>query len=400
MPDRITKTQRWLDLIAYLVGRRMPVTVSELMEKVPAYRRKWVGGSDTDRATVRRMFERDKDELRELGVPLESVPQPAAEEWEVQEAYKLATRDFFLPYLKVIGGPGVRAKPVGSSAIGEVELAREALTTSLDALRFAEAVPGFPYAAEARSALRKLALDAPPEAKPSPEVPVLFLDSAGAQDVVQRVRVLSEALLARKRVRFRYHGIQRGVATDRDVAPYGLMFQHGHWYLVGEDALRQDIRVFRVERMEPPSANRQKPKSPDYEIPDNFKLREHLRREPWELGEAGEVVKALVSFRFPSSLWAARNEHGELVREEPDGAAVRAFDVKDVGPFLRWILSLEGDAVILQPPELRQALRADAERVAAAHGSGGGRAPSAPAAGGSGGGRPGRRGPSGEVPGA
>ncbi len=370
MPDRISKTQRWLDLVAYLVGRRLPVSVGELMERVPAYARKWRTGSEKDQASVRRMFERDKDELRALGVPIESVPVPSDESGE-QDAYRLGARDFFLPYLKLVrGARGVREAPVGRAAIGTIELAPEAASAALEALRFAEAVPGFPYTAEARSAMRKLAFDVPAEssAAPGADVPLLFLEDTNRDEIVGRVRTLSEALLARKRVRFRYHGIVRGEATDRDVAGYGLMFQAGHWYLVGHDALRDDIRVFRVERMDAPEPNARAPKSPDYEIPDDFRLRDDLRREAWELGQEGEgTLRALVLFAFPTSLWAERNARGELIEAREDGSAVRAFDVAQVGPFLRWILSLEGDAVVLQPPELRQALRETAVRVAGAH---------------------------------
>ncbi len=377
MPDRISKTQRWLDLVAYLVGRRMPVAVGELMERIPAYARKWRTGEDKDQASVRRMFERDKDELRALGVPIESVPVPGDETGE-QEAYRLGARDFFLPYLKLVRGMrGVREEPVGRAAIGTIEVAPEAAAAALEALRFVEAVPGFPYTAEARSAMRKLAFDVGDTATqatgasalPYPsDVPLLFLDDTNREDIVEHVRTLSEALLARKRVRFRYHGIVRGEATDRDVAGYGLMFQHGHWYLVGHDALRDDIRVFRVERMEAPEPNPRQPKTPDYEIPDDFRLRDHLRREAWELGQEGEgTLRALVLFAFPTSLWAERNARGERIEAREDGSAVRAFDVAQVGPFLRWILSLEGDAVVLQPPELRHALREAAARVAGAH---------------------------------
>ena len=42
VPERIKKVQRWLDLIAYLVGRRLPVSVEELMERLPAYAGDWV----------------------------------------------------------------------------------------------------------------------------------------------------------------------------------------------------------------------------------------------------------------------------------------------------------------------------------------------------------------------
>ncbi len=367
MADRISKTQRWLDLIAYLVGRRMAVTVGELMEKVPAYALKYRTGDETDRESVRRMFERDKKELRRLGVPIESVAIPSDELGE-QQAYRLGARDFFLPYLKLVSGQqGVQAHPAGPSKVTTVELAPEAAEAARDALRFIESVPGFPYAADARSAQRKLALGTGQEATTSPEVPLLVLDDAGAAEIVERVRTLSEALLARKRVLFRYHGIHRGEATDRDVAPYGLMFQHGHWYLVGHDALRDGIRVFRVERMEPP---RQKSASGDaeYEIPGDFRLRDHLGREPWELGQGGEeALKAVVRFEFPTSLWAERNQRGRLVGEESQGAQLRAFDVTQVDPFVRWVLSLEGRALVLEPPELRLAVGETAARGAALH---------------------------------
>ncbi|MCL7974101.1 MAG: hypothetical protein M8835_06040, partial [marine benthic group bacterium] len=57
---RIQKAQRWLDIIAYLVGRRIPATVDEIMEAVPAYAGRWGSENARDRDTVRRMFERDK----------------------------------------------------------------------------------------------------------------------------------------------------------------------------------------------------------------------------------------------------------------------------------------------------------------------------------------------------
>ena len=75
MPENISKVQRWLDLIAYLVGRHFPVPVEELMERLPAYARDFRGGDETARASVRRKFERDKDELRDAGIPIETVPE-------------------------------------------------------------------------------------------------------------------------------------------------------------------------------------------------------------------------------------------------------------------------------------------------------------------------------------
>ena len=69
-----TKLQRWLDLIAFLVGRQLPVTYDELMRGVPAYAREYTQAeTETQQESLRRKFERDKKELRTHGIPLRTV---------------------------------------------------------------------------------------------------------------------------------------------------------------------------------------------------------------------------------------------------------------------------------------------------------------------------------------
>lgn len=373
MPAKITKTQRWLDLIAYLVGRRMAVTVDELMEAVPGYATRWRSENQTTRDTTRRAFERDKDELRELGIPIETVTATYSS-GEQQEAYRLSHADFYLPYLKVVAGAFPRPRGPGATLREtQVELAPESALTAAEALRGVGDLPGFPYAREARSALRKLSLALRREMD-LPPAPTLQVEPPGSAEVSRIVRALSEALLARKRVSFRYHGINRGEATDREVAPYGLFLQHGHWYLVAHDHAREALRVFRVDRMETPTRNPVSPKKPDYEIPSDFRLRDYLGRNAWEIGDDDAGVRALILFHFPASLWAERNGFGELQTTEADGSAVRAFEVRQVDQFVRWLLFLEGDAVVLHPPELRQALADRAADVARRHAPGSRRA--------------------------
>ena len=98
MPENISKVQRWLDLIAYLVGRHFPVPVEDLMERLPAYARDWKSGDKTARAAVRRKFERDKDELRKLGIPLETVTYTINFGMEEAQGYRISKSDFYLPY--------------------------------------------------------------------------------------------------------------------------------------------------------------------------------------------------------------------------------------------------------------------------------------------------------------
>ena len=370
MSSSPTKLQRWLDIIAYLVGRRLPVSADELMRGVPAYAERWNADDTTAHESARRGFERDKDELRRLGIPIRTVQYSTPDHPDVLEGYIIERRDFYLPYLKLVQQVSGRRPFSDRYRPDTVEIAEADAPLALEALQRVAAVPGFPLAREARSAFRKLAFDLDPQAFTADSA-VLFLDPPGAAELTERLRTLSEALLARKRITFRYHGIYRDEVTQRDVAAYGLLFQHGHWYLIGHDGLRDDIRVFRVGRMDDVTVNRKSPSTPDYAIPDDFRMDAYVGRESWELGEGedGPVV-ARVLFRFPLSLWAERNQRGELEARRTDGGAVRRFAVHQVEPFLRWVLSLEGDAEVLEPAALQEELRRMAEAVSRAHGGG------------------------------
>jgi predicted DNA-binding transcriptional regulator YafY len=368
MPAKSTKLQRWLDTIAYLVGRRLPVSSDELSRGVPAY----AGLSSADRTvqqSARRMFERDKDELRRAGIPVRTVHFSTMEDSSQREGYLIERRDFYLPYLKLVQQVSGRKRYSDPLRPDTLELARSDVPLALDALRRVAEVPAFPLQAEARSAFRKLAFDIDPALFVASHDTVLFVDRADAAELTQALRSLSDALLSRKRVRFTYNGIYRGEATSRNVAGYGLMFQHGHWYFIGHDALRAAVRVFRVGRMSDVVAAAASAGTPDYDVPATFRLEDYAGRQAWELGEPEEAaVVARVHFRFPLSLWAERNGYGVLESRGTDGAQTRTFSVHQVNPFVRWVLAMEGEARVLSPPELCEEVQRMAGEIATAHG--------------------------------
>jgi proteasome accessory factor B len=387
MPERITKLQRWIDLVADLVGRRVPVPFEELVKAVPAYWQQWEEGDATAQASVHRMFERDKHELRRHGIPIQTVRYSINLGSEQIDGYRIPRRDFYLPYLRLIeeatherGGGAVSvdsgASPTKAHVrfrdthrIAEVEISREEAGLALEALRRVADVPSFPLATEARGAFRKLAFDLDPAPFGS-GAPVLYVERPETSELLERLRMLCDALLARKRVTFRYYGIYRGADTLREVEPYGLLFQHGHWYLIGYDCVREAVRVFRAERMDDIVVNRRSPNKSDFEVQAGFRLDAYRGREAWELGAEDEPpVRARVMFRWPASLAAERNRQGTALETRADGSVIRGFDVHQVHPFLRWLLSLEGDAAIVDPPELAMALRDLAADVAVAHGA-------------------------------
>ena len=97
------KIQRWIDLLATLLARRLPATFTELARDVPDYLHDGSVLAGQPSPTLKRMFERDKLELREQGVPIESI----GEEGSDNLAYALRHKDFYLPYLGVVSARGL-----------------------------------------------------------------------------------------------------------------------------------------------------------------------------------------------------------------------------------------------------------------------------------------------------
>ena len=367
MANSPTKLQRWLDMIAYLASRHFPAPVDDVWANVPAYA-PGLEGSAKDKQAIRRMFERDKDELRELGIPIETVTYSINYGAEQMQGYRLAKKSFHLPYLRIVSeAAGGGRLPSGSPS--DFEITEDEAGAALDGLQQVASLPGFPLAREARSAFRKLAFDLDVELLD--ETAILQVEDPEAIESSGTLKALSDALLARKLVTFEYRTMSRNASEQRSVRPFGLFFQHGRWYLVGHDDTRDEIRMFRVSRMRGAAANKSSPGTPDYDIPPDFELENYVGRSAWELGnDPGEELEATVRFRFPRSLWAERNGHGRLVTEHGDGAQVRSFDIRRRDPFLRWILSMAGDAVVEGPESLRSEFRAMASRVIERHGGG------------------------------
>jgi predicted DNA-binding transcriptional regulator YafY len=363
---RPSKTQRWLDLIAFLAGRRFLVTAEEIMERVPGYLDRHAEPDEVARESARRKFERDKDELRGFGIPIRREQYKRLSSNEELDGYRLESTDFYLPYLRLVqrASAGTRTSRSASvkrgAQIRAVEIDPDVIALAVVGLRRVADVPGFPLAREARSALRKLTFDLDPSTVF--DTRVVYALPPGEEPLSTPLQLLLDGLLRRKTVSFTYRGMYRDQEEARTVRPYGLLFQHAHWYLIAYDESREGIRVFRVVRMSEIAVNARRPNTEDYRIPPEFEMSAYANRKAWALGEEdGEALEARVRFAYPRSLWAERNQMGTLLDDHPDGASTRAFRVVQAEPFVRWLLSLEGDALLESPPELR-ALFDDAVR--------------------------------------
>ena len=342
------KTARWLDLLAYLLQFRWPVSRERIFAHVRDY--------DGEEETARRKFERDKDELRELGIEIETIPLPDAPGDEPAKGYRLKQAGVYLPYFE-FDRAGESAHPY--SGVRRIPLSDDELKALDRATRRLAQLSDSPLADAARTARQKLAFDLPLAEDAIERILVDPLPDHGRESL----GVLQDAVASHTAIACRYYTISRDSDEERILEPFGLFFQWGHWYAVARDRLRNTLRVFRVDRMR--QARLLEGDAASFTVPRDFDIRPWLGRAPWEMGEAAATA-ARVRFTFPTSRWVENQRHGRQV--EPvaeDGSEVREFEVRSKAPFLRWLLSFRRDATLLEPAGLASELEALRARVAA-----------------------------------
>lgn len=341
------KTQRWLDLLAALLSHHYPVTFEELARDVPAYDMRGAEGDKKKLASVKRMFERDKVDLLEQGVPLISLSEPDEGEYK----YQLRSKDFYLPYLGIATSRGLKVTPkvdaYGYRSLAKLGFEPDELEAVAEGARLVSQAGDPTLVDDVRSALRKLAFDLPLGATEGPDDSLIVHPRNRAEP--SALVTLGDALFHRKRVSFQYHGMEARQETERTCEPYGLFFLSGHWYLAARDTAKDALRNFRVSRMANVQVNKKEAQSSDYTIPTSFSLREHARsREAWEIGD-GDSYEAVVEFHGETGAAIAA---AALGRADPSSPSFRHFHVRRTDSFARWLLTFAGEAKPISPSAL------------------------------------------------
>jgi len=261
-----------------------------------------------------------------------------------------------------------RLPPGGFSPV-EVDLTDEERAVLVGALRALRR--DFPYAGPLRLALANLIGAASAGTlqggHANEEDPVTLAAVATRDDeaVARRVALLESAVSRRKRVHFDYYSISRDETSTREVEPYTLSLLDGSWYLTGRDVGREDLRQFRLSRIQGRIVFATKRDGGDFEVPEDFERRLAGPRAAWQLGEPDRTA----CIRVPRHVFdAARASYGEAVSlREDDGSAVLVTQYSGERQLAGWILSLGEDAEILSPAPLVNRSVEGLERLVATH---------------------------------
>ena len=305
------KTERLLNLVICLLYTRKPLSKAKIRDAVPQY-----GSSASDEA-FDRMFERDKDELRDLGIPL--VTEPFDVLFDDEPGYRIDRREYALP---------------------EISFAADELAVlGLASRAWVQAS----LAGPAAQALRKL------------EAAGVERDDSSLIGIVPLVRTaepafdtVKDAVLQHRPVAFTYRAAGTGQARPRHVQPWAIASWHGRWYLTGFDTDRSAPRVFRLGRILGDVAVEAEPGS--YEVPADHHPAAMISALTVDHDTQPSALRVRVGAGY------ALRRQARTVQTLDDTWSLITVDFTDTEAFAEEITSFGPDVVVEGPTELAKSV--------------------------------------------
>jgi proteasome accessory factor B len=297
------KTERLLNLTLALLATSRYIKKSELLRVIPGYE----GSAET----MERMFERDKDELRNIGIPI-----------EVEQIDPLFEDE-----------QGYRINPTAY----QIQLPD---LTSSEALLISAALQALSLENITRRTKSILALISQSPKNDHDQLVVKirnYLPSLSASTLER----IYQAIYSKKQIIFQYQPELGGSFSDRTVSPYGIGSRNGHWYLVGFDHFKSATRTFNVGQILSLEAIDQEifPSSPD------FSLERELEGYNSSFDE--------IFFSIPQSLAPALALEGsELISIEEERAMMKILHSHPIS-FFKILLSYSNQVAIISPENVK-----------------------------------------------
>ena len=337
----ISKVERLVNLVIALLSTRGYITAEKIRSSVAGY------SDSPSTEAFSRMFERDKNELRDLGIPLE-VGRVSA--WDPTEGYRINRDAYSLPPVEL--SPDEAAAVAVATQLWE---SPELITATQGALL----------------KLRAAGVDVDPEAPVAIASPAGVPGLRGSEHVLG---ILLSAIDSRQAVQFPHRPSRAEPYSTRTVEPWGVLTQNGRWYLVGHDRDRDDIRVFRLSRIGaevtlvgPAGA---------VTVPDGVDLRRIVAQKVTDVSAVptGGQARVWVADGRATALRRTGRTVAPRQLAGRDGEVIE-LDIGSTDQLARDVAGYGADAVVLEPQTLREDVlaRLRAHLVGAPPARGGGR---------------------------
>ncbi len=332
---KVVKLERQLNLVSFLLSARAPVPFSAIRGKVVGY------DDNASPDAVEKRFDRDKADLRSIGVNIEYV----AGDVFGRAGYVIDPRGYYLRQTTL--------EPEDAMLLAVLQRTLGVVDDSLGR--------------NLKSALAKLTIDSnlpEPLRATVGEQHLLTLGRPEKDPGRHHLGALGEALGRRRRVEFRYQAPGADRTTTRTVHPYGLGLQGGNWYVVGHDEHREGLRNFRLDRIRGKVQVLDKTDGA-YEVPEGFDASRHIDAEEFQMAEGPEIEVVLELDETATWLMERRRHGVGTLEKQADGRFRFRVPVRSEDGLYRWLAEFGQHARVVAPPHLARAYH---ERIREARG--------------------------------
>ena len=307
------KSERLVNLTIALLATKRYLTKSEIFRTIEGYE----GAPEA----MERMFERDKDDLRSLGISIElGTFDPIFED---EAGYRITPSSYQLN-LGELDGTDIALLSLAATAWSGAALERESTSALIK--------------------LASMGIDNDSE--------TLSLLTPQVSGTDRNFALITDAIVRRSEIEFEYLGADLSRQV-RKISPYSMRGQSGSWYLVGFDSEKDSLRTFRLDRIVSEVSVSKKVNS--FEIPDS--IPDQSTDETRELAILRVRKRRGHQLRSLSNLIEAGEEWDEIT-----------LPIVDVSWLIRIILWHRDDVIVLGPPALRERVINSLKELRALHG--------------------------------
>ena len=229
--------------------------------------------------------------------------------------------------------------------------------------KFLEPLAGTIFWEASQRAFAKLKATFKPEALTMIESlgPLIYQTSIGSSDYSSRANVIDALMTAiedRKVTMIEYHSLKSDAPRPISVQPLGMIYHEGSLFLVAIAEEHSQIRHYKVDRLSGVDITENR-----FTPPEGFALKQHLSGTLGVYGVDPNQPLRTVRIRFAVAAARYIQEHtwheSQTLEPQPDGTVICILQLKSLVEVQSWILSFGPRAEALEPPELREAVKAD-----------------------------------------